>query len=47
MVQARKDVLVKEWKKELEIIADTTQFSIEKETAVAIGKFDGIHTGDY
>ena len=29
----------------MKIIADTLQFNIEKETAVAIGKFDGIHLG--
>lgn len=29
----------------LEIIADTTDFYLEKETAAAIGKFDGIHIG--
>jgi len=29
----------------LKIIADTTQFIVEKETAVAIGKFDGVHIG--
>jgi riboflavin kinase/FMN adenylyltransferase len=29
----------------LKIISDTTQFHIEQETAVAIGKFDGIHIG--
>lgn len=29
----------------MEIIADTTDIQLEKETAVAIGKFDGIHVG--
>ncbi len=29
----------------MEIIADTTEFYIERETAVAIGKFDGVHLG--
>ena len=29
----------------MEIIAGTTQFYLEKETAVAIGKFDGVHIG--
>ena len=29
----------------LEIIAGTSNFYLEKETAVAIGKFDGIHIG--
>lgn len=29
----------------LEIIANTTQFYLKKETAAAIGKFDGIHIG--
>ena len=29
----------------MEIIADTTQFYLKRETAVAIGKFDGIHIG--
>lgn len=29
----------------MEIIADTTQFYLNKETAVAIGKFDGLHIG--
>ena len=29
----------------MEIITGTTQFCIEKETAVAIGKFDGVHIG--
>ena len=29
----------------MKIIADTTQFIVEKETAVAIGKFDGVHIG--
>lgn len=29
----------------MEIIHDTTEFQIEKSTAVAIGKFDGIHAG--
>ena len=29
----------------MEIIADTTEFYIEKDTAVAIGKFDGVHLG--
>jgi len=29
----------------LEIIANTTQFYLERETAVAIGKFDGVHVG--
>lgn len=29
----------------MEIIADTLDFYIEKETAVAIGKFDGVHLG--
>lgn len=29
----------------MEIIAGTTEFYLEKETAVAIGKFDGIHIG--
>ena len=29
----------------MEIIADTTQFYLERETAVAIGKFDGLHIG--
>ena len=29
----------------MQIIAGTTQFHIEHETAVAIGKFDGIHVG--
>ena len=29
----------------MEIIANTTQFYLQKETAVAIGKFDGIHVG--
>lgn len=29
----------------MEIIADTTEIELEQETAVAIGKFDGIHVG--
>ena len=29
----------------MEIIADTTDFFLTRETAVAIGKFDGIHIG--
>ena len=29
----------------MEIIADTTEFYIERDTAVAIGKFDGVHLG--
>lgn len=29
----------------MEIISNTTDFYLEKETAVAIGKFDGVHTG--
>jgi len=29
----------------MEIICNTTEFQIEKQTAVAIGKFDGIHKG--
>lgn len=29
----------------MEIIADTTDFYLNKETAVAIGKFDGLHIG--
>ncbi len=29
----------------MEIIADTSEFYIEKDTAVAIGKFDGVHLG--
>lgn len=29
----------------LEIISNTTEFYLEKETAVAIGKFDGVHIG--
>lgn len=29
----------------MEIISNTTDFKLEKETAVAIGKFDGIHIG--
>ncbi len=29
----------------MEIIANTTDFYLEKETAVALGKFDGIHIG--
>lgn len=29
----------------MEIIVGTTQFYLEKETAVAIGKFDGVHIG--
>lgn len=29
----------------MEIICNTTEFQIEKKTAVAIGKFDGIHKG--
>lgn len=29
----------------LKIIKDTTEFLIEQETAVAIGKFDGVHVG--
>lgn len=29
----------------MKIISDTTQFHIEEETAVAIGKFDGVHRG--
>lgn len=29
----------------MEIIADTSEFYIERETAVAIGKFDGVHLG--
>ena len=29
----------------MEIIADTTQFYLKRETAVAIGKFDGLHIG--
>lgn len=29
----------------MEIIADTSEFNLEKETAVAIGKFDGVHLG--
>ena len=29
----------------LEIISNTTDFYLEKETAVAIGKFDGVHIG--
>ncbi|MGN0400702.1 MAG: bifunctional riboflavin kinase/FAD synthetase [Acetatifactor sp.] len=32
-------------KKKLEIIADTTDFYLEKDTAAAIGKFDGVHIG--
>lgn len=33
----------------MEIIAGTTDFYLEKDTAVAIGKFDGVHlaTGDF
>lgn len=29
----------------MEIIANTTDFYLDRETAVAIGKFDGIHIG--
>ena len=29
----------------MEIIADTIQFNLKKDTAAAIGKFDGIHRG--
>ena len=29
----------------MQIIQDTTEFYIENRTAVAIGKFDGIHRG--
>lgn len=29
----------------MEIITNTTDFNLEKETAVAIGKFDGVHIG--
>ena len=29
----------------MEIIANTVQFYLQKETAAAIGKFDGIHMG--
>ena len=29
----------------MEIIAGTTDFYLEKDTAVAIGKFDGVHLG--
>ncbi len=29
----------------MEIISNTTDFYLEKETAVAIGKFDGVHIG--
>ena len=29
----------------MEIIADTIQFNLKKDTAAAIGKFDGIHIG--
>lgn len=29
----------------MEIITGTTDFYIQKETAVAIGKFDGVHIG--
>lgn len=52
MVQAREDVFVssvllviERVVKFLEIISNTTQFYLEKETAVAIGKFDGVHIG--
>jgi len=31
--------------KTMDIIADTSEFYIDKETAVAIGKFDGVHLG--
>lgn len=34
-----------EWRINVEIIAGTTDFLLEKETAVAIGKFDGVHIG--
>ena len=33
------------WYRILEIIANTTDFEINRETAVAIGKFDGVHLG--
>ena len=29
----------------MEIITNTTDFYLEKDTAVAIGKFDGVHIG--
>ena len=29
----------------MEIIAGTTDFYLEKDTAAAIGKFDGVHLG--
>ena len=29
----------------MEIISNTTEFQLNKDTAVAIGKFDGIHIG--
>lgn len=46
MVQACKDVFIKKRVvKQLEIIVGTTEFELEKETAVAIGKFDGVHIG--
>ena len=29
----------------MQIISGTTEFTIQKRTAVAIGKFDGVHLG--
>lgn len=48
MVQARENVFVvtnESVVASLKIISGTTQFYIEEETAVAIGKFDGVHIG--
>lgn len=36
--------MMEEWI-DMEIISNTTDFYLEKETAVAIGKFDGVHIG--
>ena len=46
MVQACENVFVrKERENSVEIIANTTEFQLNRDTAVAIGKFDGIHIG--
>lgn len=45
MVQACEDVFIERVGYNLQIIKDTTHFSIKEATAVAIGKFDGIHIG--